>query len=231
MSRSVTVPDAIRPAPPSGELGMGTKGAGRLAVTSLKGSSKPRCVAGYEHVAFEQKRSFQGGSQVAEWCSVRAIGVRGHRRELRRWFSGPAELSQPRLSDTEVVTNLVKQRDTHPAGQVLRRAGGPTDRGEEERDSIRIDTHIAAPLRKGNPLVEAESGPGGLSSSIMIATFSISARRSSGIVAKASATKTSKASTVIGSMTTTLPAEERGQAHGVFLDVCGPGGTSLIRHG
>ena len=41
---------------------------------------------------------------------------------------------------------------------------------------------------------------------MMIATFSISTRSSSGMVASASATSTSNASTSIGSMPTTLPA-------------------------
>ena len=41
MHRSITVPDAIRPAPPPGGIGVRTTGAGRLAVNSLKALCNP----------------------------------------------------------------------------------------------------------------------------------------------------------------------------------------------
>ena len=77
MSRSVTVPDAIRPAPPSGGSGMGKGRRPSRCHKSLKGSRKPSvCGSLRTHGIFDAKRPFQSGSQVASGARCVVIAVR-----------------------------------------------------------------------------------------------------------------------------------------------------------
>jgi len=88
-------------------------------------------------------------------CNTDAAVSRTPVRQIDGAVSGPTQLSQSHFTDTKVVSDLVEQCDPDPAGQVLGRAGGPTDRGEEERDSVRARTRIGAPTRQWDAFVEA----------------------------------------------------------------------------